>query len=669
MHMKVKAERAAFPVRLGLLAPVVLAALVACGGGSDSALPLLPPPAPNDGSTNPVVAKAKTTVLVYINGSDLESGLSPDGNGGFKRIHGGMAATDNIHDMLQARFGSDVNVVLETGGTLKDGWRTLARKQVKNQQLVDLPPPANPLASMADPATLTDFLTWGARTFPAEQYVLFFWNHGGGPLGGFGVDQITPHNGSPGMPVTAIQSALESAVAEIGQKFELIGFDACLMASLEIASALSNVGNYYAASSDIEPGAGWDYQAVLGELARRPNATGEQLGRRIANSYVARNEGRSHDLTFSVTDLRRIPALQTAVDRVFSDFSAALQRDQLPAWTSLAAARARTLDFQTDIYRGANSYDLIDLGGFLNAAPLNDLSLSHSLTQARNALADAVVFRRWGSGLESNSGLTLYFPAQTLRNSYFGQLYQTKSAASDALRQFNQDYVNFVLNGHVPTPVVGQPTVQQGGALFSTLSNSLYESGYGVLQDASGAIISTQIGERAESGLTLPTPDRWPSLMGVPLLMASAFDPKAESAEFIVPAALAPDCTPRKGLLPFDKATGNVGYLVVAKTGTGTSAQYRVTGHHAHTGSGLHGLASRLLPVPPGACFALPQLRFDNDGSLNYEFTLKRFVQFSNQVDHELSFAPRNLAGHHVYTAVSDYTGQLLFSPTPASYN
>ena len=673
MPTKTTGPRASRPLRWGLLAPVVAAALVACGGGGGGGAVFLPiPVAPGEPAppTPPVVAKAKKTVLIYMNGSDLESGIRRDASGRIRERNPGMAATQNIQEMLQVRFGADVNVVLETGGTEKPGWDTLRRQQIKDQKLIELAQPANPHASMADPATLVDFVTWGARAFPAEEYVLFFWNHGGGPNGGFGVDQINSYQGAHSMTVADIRAALEQGVAAIGQKFQLIGFDACLMASLEIASALSGVGDYLAASSDLEPGDGWDYQSIMGYLARRPDASGEQLGRRIADSYVAKNESPdTRDLTFSVTDLRRVDALQSAVDELFRGFSLSLAHQGLPAWTHLASARARTLDFTTDMYMGENSTDLMDLGGFLDAPALGNLPLATELARTRDALDDAVVFKRWGSALESSSGLTLYFPSLTLRSAFTQRLYQQDAAASAALRQFNLDYVNYVLDGHVPSPVVGQPAAQADGALFSSLSSTLYESGYGVLQGPDGAIFSTQPAERGDDGLRLPAPQRWPMLMGVPLLMASEFDPAKEGSDFVVPALLDDDCEPgdEPGLRPF-KQSSFMGTLVVSRTGSGDAARYRVTGYHPRTGTSQHGTTSRRMAVRNGACFALPQLRFDASGVLHYEFTPERFVQFFDEDDREVAFQPLDLRGHQVHTAVSDYTGQLLFSQAPARY-
>ena len=41
---------------------------------------------------------------------------------------------------------------------------------------------------MGDPDTLTDFINYASQTFPARHYGLVLWNHGAGPIGGYGSD-------------------------------------------------------------------------------------------------------------------------------------------------------------------------------------------------------------------------------------------------------------------------------------------------------------------------------------------------------------------------------------------------------------------------------------------------------------------------------------------------
>ena len=57
--------------------------------------------------------------------------------------------------------------------------------------------------------TLHNFIQWGARQYPAQQYALTLWNHGGGPIGGFGVDRS--YGGGRAMSVKDITTAIQQA--------------------------------------------------------------------------------------------------------------------------------------------------------------------------------------------------------------------------------------------------------------------------------------------------------------------------------------------------------------------------------------------------------------------------------------------------------------------------
>lgn len=176
--------------------------LSACGGSGDSSRP------PED--------RARATVLVYVVGSDLED---EDG-----------LATANFKEMMQVGSSEDVNIILETGGANKEGWRTVKRQKVLKDGMEMLAEVG--AQRMTDPANLQKFIEWGVKTYPAESYHLMFWNHGGGPLGGFGIDTNFPNTGTMSMP--KLVQALKGAKQATGATFDLIGFDACLMASAEV---------------------------------------------------------------------------------------------------------------------------------------------------------------------------------------------------------------------------------------------------------------------------------------------------------------------------------------------------------------------------------------------------------------------------------------------------
>ena len=128
------------------------------------------------------VASAKSaTVMVYMCGSDLESGYG--------------AASADIEEMLEADLGDNVNVVLETGGA--SGWSFSSEADPSTRQRWVLENGEANLvqdsgeATMLDEGEVADFCSWAAEKYPADRYILIFWDHGGGTIGGFGYDAVS----------------------------------------------------------------------------------------------------------------------------------------------------------------------------------------------------------------------------------------------------------------------------------------------------------------------------------------------------------------------------------------------------------------------------------------------------------------------------------------------
>ena len=164
---------------------------------------------------------ADYTIMVYLNGSDLESEC-------------GMA-TDDVIEIVSADFPRErINVVIQTGGT--EQWQneyftaeSLARYLVIDDDLELL---EELLAeSMGESETLAEFINYCMENFPAEKFGLIMWNHGGGAVSGFGVDELFNYDG---LTLAEIKEAFDNTYLP-SYPLEFLGFDACLMANVETA--------------------------------------------------------------------------------------------------------------------------------------------------------------------------------------------------------------------------------------------------------------------------------------------------------------------------------------------------------------------------------------------------------------------------------------------------
>lgn len=234
--------------------------------------------------------KKEYTVLVYMNGSDLENEEE-------------SAATDDIQEMMETvqrmypkGEESNFHLVIETGGSKK--WNMQARFSVMPSGIKHLETFAS--RNMGDKSTFADFLNFGMMSFPAEKYLLVCWNHGNGPLEGFGSDVL--YDGDS-LRLEEMQEAFElSRMQEY--PFELVGFDACLMGTVETVYMMPKNVKYMVASPELEPVEGWNYQWL--EILGEENRTGEEIGEKIGREYVESGGNQEIPLALTVTDVEKL---------------------------------------------------------------------------------------------------------------------------------------------------------------------------------------------------------------------------------------------------------------------------------------------------------------------------------------------------------------------------
>ncbi|MCK4718542.1 MAG: hypothetical protein KAT70_07720, partial [Thermoplasmata archaeon] len=137
--------------------------------------------------------------------------------------------------------------------------------------------------NMGDPETLINYTTWVMDRFPAEHYLIDFWNHGGAFWGICWDDSV---GDGDALNMTELSYGLDGITNHIGRKIDVIGFDACLMAQAAVLYQIKDYCDVAVASGFVEPGDGWPYETILPPLVENPSMTPEELGTTIANEYI-----------------------------------------------------------------------------------------------------------------------------------------------------------------------------------------------------------------------------------------------------------------------------------------------------------------------------------------------------------------------------------------------
>ena len=327
--------------------------------------------------------KDEMTILLYLCGTDLESRSA--------------MATADLQEMLNAGLGDNINLIVYTGGCRKWQNNVISSSanqiwQVTAQGLACLDKDAGS-KSMTDPATLSSFIRWGAKKFPANRMALIFWDHGGGSVSGYGYDEKFASSGS--MDLAEIDQALTGG----GVKFDFIGFDACLMATTETALMAANHADYLIASEETEPGIGWYYTNWLKKLSADPSMPTLQIGKNIIDDFIdtCAQKCAGQSTTLSIVDLAEA---ELTIPQALADFSEStcdLIRGN--AYAKVSNARSGSREFGS-----SSRIDQVDLTHLAKnmGTPEGD-ALAH-------ALMGAVKYNRTSSNMTNSYGLSIYFP-------------------------------------------------------------------------------------------------------------------------------------------------------------------------------------------------------------------------------------------------------------------
>ena len=256
----------------------------------------------------------------------------------------------------------------------------------------------------ADPATLAAFIADGLETHRAAHYALVISDHGAS-WPGIGPDEGTDDHSV--LDLDEIVAAISDGLKQAGvDKLDLLGFDACLMANYEVASAVAPLAERLVASQELEPGHGWDYTS-LQVLADDPTTTVDALGSAIIDGFAAQAEaaGTEDEITLSMVDLTKMDAVDEAVDA----FAETLAEESATVAPAVGRAEAVTLSFGKSPDASQDMH-LNDLGLLAAAIGENAPEAADRADAVVSALEDAVVDSVDGVVTAGATGLSIYLP-------------------------------------------------------------------------------------------------------------------------------------------------------------------------------------------------------------------------------------------------------------------
>ena len=338
----------------------------------------------------------KWTVLLYFN---ADNSLEKYIYGNVREIEDAGGSDDNVNYVLMydgKRFNTGtVRGLIRSGGDASK--LTLERVLGVGTQIGE--------RNMGDPAELAGFIAWAKTNYPADRYALILSAHGDG-WKSYGPDETSKgSHGSDFLYMGELRTALR------GQSFDLIGFDACMMAGIEVAYQLKEFTRYFVASEEVIPGYGFPYDTFAVALKQNPGWTGLDLGKNIVTLYAARYANFA-DWTLSLIDETALTQLIPQVDTwagllrtgagLFQGRNDPLDNVQV----LLKFDRASSLEFHDK-----NFVDLYDLAARINNDGNLPACIKTPIPKILDLLLNQIVLaERHSADISAARGMHIYFP-------------------------------------------------------------------------------------------------------------------------------------------------------------------------------------------------------------------------------------------------------------------
>jgi len=422
------------------------------------------------------------------------------------------AAIDDFLEMSGIGSTADVNVVVQMDripgyDTRYGDWTGTRQGLVSSGDVPDASWGTSVgEVNMGSPDTLTAFATWAIGAYPADNYALILWDHGGGwrsARGGTRDCCWDDTSGSDYLANNEVRGALEAVPTNI----DLLGFDACLMGMIETAYEMRNEATVLVASEETEPWDGWPYDTILADLVTQPTMDAASLGGLIAYRYYE-SYGPGQWVTQSATDLSAVVAPGGLADSVSNLATVIMATANASDYTALQTHRLNSATYW-DAYLDPFNVDLGDfLAGVAGDATMTatiSAAASTALTAYNDAIISSYADPGWGTGLSiyfqdegvspdfGYNGSTIDFPVDTQWDEFLAWWENGPSATEGSISGSKWEDTN------------GDGTWDAGEAALEGWTIFLDQNQNGVLDGGETSTATGSYGFYAFSGLSAGT--------------------------------------------------------------------------------------------------------------------------------------------------------------------
>jgi len=328
----------------------------------------------------PPAPQARWTIMVYMSGdNNLEDFIVKD-----IELELGLAGSNaDIQIVALADRGPGYD-------TSRGNWQTTKLYHVTQGIVADA---ASAVAdwgerNFGDPQTLIDLVTWTKANYPADRYALYFWGHGWNWHPGWVMEDDTDVD-------TLDYHEMKAAIPLLGF-IDVVGYDGCNMATMEIYKLWENKATAIAASEEYVGWNGIEYDSVIAQLRANPFMSADQVAVASAQSAVVLGGER----TFSAV----------AVDGRLANLLTATEQFAVALTNGLAANRKkydRAFGATRSMWQAPMDKDFYDLANEIDIA-VSDANIKARAQGVMNAISSVRLYEGHTNAYSDVHGMTIY---------------------------------------------------------------------------------------------------------------------------------------------------------------------------------------------------------------------------------------------------------------------
>ena len=328
----------------------------------------------------PPAPQARWTIMVYMSGdNNLEDFIVKD-----IELELGLAGSNaDIQIVALADRGPGYD-------TSRGNWQTTKLYHVTQGIVADATSAVADWGerNFGDPQTLIDLVTWTKTNYPADRYALYFWGHGWNWHPGWVMEDDTDVD-------TLDYHEMKAAIPLLGF-IDLVGYDGCNMATMEIYKLWENKATAIAASEEYVGWNGIEYDSVIAQLRANPFMSADQVAVASAQSAVVLGGER----TFSAV----------AVDGRLANLLTATEQFAVALTNGLAANRKkydRAFGATRSMWQAPMDKDFYDLANEIDIA-VSDANIKARAQSVMNAISSVRLYEGHTNAYSDVHGMTIY---------------------------------------------------------------------------------------------------------------------------------------------------------------------------------------------------------------------------------------------------------------------